>query len=306
MSQRRSRRSLLAAAGAALAGLSGCLQLSGDTTEDPPAATQPGFTTTPTRSPTPSATPTPRDTDGDGVPNDEDYAPRDPDVQSAEDLTDSPTQSPSPTDSPTATPTQTARPFFTDGFERGTANWALEPLASEGASVTVTDTGGYENTRGLRWEFTAAETTAYAATRKPVVAPGQTLTVLARLPELPRRSPSVSLAGAGVFGTDGPGGLLQFGYSGWDDRLFAEANNANTLGRRGGDGVLTSGGWLEFRIEWPATDRLRLSVRDLQTDSRTPTLSVTQSALDSPAEVGLSVYNSAAGDPAYFDRVAVE
>lgn len=134
--------------------------------------------------------------------------------------------------------------------------------------MTITDTGGYENTRGLRWEFTAAETTAYAATREPVVAPGQTLTVLGRFPELSRRSPSVTLAGAG--------------------------------------GVLTSGGWLEFRIEWPTTDRLRLSVRDPQTDSRTPALSVTQSALDSPVEVGLSVYNTAASDPAYFDRVAVE
>lgn len=273
-------------AGVALAGLSGCLQLSDEPTPEPAAATRPS----PTATRTPTASATERDTDG----------------QSTPDPTDSPTESPTATDTPTDTPTQTARPTFTDGFERGTVNWVLEPLASDGATVTVADSGGYDDTRALRWGFDAAETTAYAVTRDPVVAPGQTLTVRARLPQLAERSPSVSLAGAGVFGTDGPGGLLQFAYSGWNDRLSVEANNTNTLGRRDAGGVLTSGGWLEFRVDWRSTDRLRFSVRDLQTDTRTPELSVRQSVLDSPAEIGLSVYNTTAGDPAFFDRVLVE
>ncbi|MEZ3144317.1 hypothetical protein [Halobaculum sp. MBLA0143] len=282
MSDRPTRRRLLETAGVALAGPSGCLQLSDEPTPEPAAATRPS----PTATRTPTASATERDTDGQSTPD--------------------PTDSPTATDTPTDTPTQTARPTFTDGFERGTVNWVLEPLASDGATVTVADNGGYDDTRALRWGFDAAETTAYAVTRDPVVAPGQTLTVRARLPQLAERSPSVSLAGAGVFGTDGPGGLLQFAYSGWNDRLSVEANNTNTLGRRDAGGVLTSGGWLEFRVDWRSTDRLRFSVRDLQTDTRTPELSVRQSVLDSPAEIGLSVYNTTAGDPAFFDRVLVE
>lgn len=48
------------------------------------------------------------DTDGDGVPDKQDYAPRDPDVQSRSDvLTETPTQSPTPSPTATATPTPT-------------------------------------------------------------------------------------------------------------------------------------------------------------------------------------------------------
>jgi hypothetical protein len=181
----------------------------------------------------------------------------------------------------------------------------LEPIASQGATVTLADTGGYEDSRALRWEFTESGTTAYAVTVDPVVAPGQTVTVLARLPNVTERVPSVSLAGPGVFGTDGPGGLLQFGYEGWDDRLFVEANNDTTLGRQDAGGVVPDDGWFEFRIDWSTTDRPTFSLRNLATDTRTPALTVSQSVLDSPAEVGLSVYNTAADANAFFDRVVV-
>ncbi len=181
----------------------------------------------------------------------------------------------------------------------------MEPIASQGATVTLADTGGYEDSRALRWEFTESGTTAYAVTVDPVVAPGQTVTVLARLPNVTERVPSLSLAGPGVFGTDGPGGLLQFGYEGWDDRLFVEANNDTTLGRQDAGGVVPDDGWFEFRIDWSTTDRPTFSLRNLATDTRTPALTVSQSVLDSPAEVGLSVYNTAADANAFFDRVVV-
>ena len=245
MTDRTTRRSLLAAASTGVAGLAGCLRLSGGN----PTTAPPTRSRTATDSPTPTDTPTAT-------------------------ATDSPTDTPTPTDSPTPTesPTATPRPGFSDDFERGTAAWALEPVASQGATVTLADTGGYEDSRALRWEFTEPETTAYAVTVDPVIAPGQTVTALARLPNVAERSPSLSLAGPGVFGTEGPGGLLQFGYEGWGDGLFVEANSETTLGRADGGGVVPDDGWVEFRIDWSTTDRPRFSLRNLATDTRTPTL----------------------------------
>lgn len=66
-------------------------------TSTPTETPTPTLTPTPTPSPTPTATPTsvqtgtPIDTDGDGVPDENDYAPKDPEVQEKSDLQSTPT-----------------------------------------------------------------------------------------------------------------------------------------------------------------------------------------------------------------------
>jgi hypothetical protein len=289
MAERFDRRDLLrGASGIGLLGLTGCLRLSGGGTE---TAVSP--TDTRTSSPTRTATASPTDSP-----------------------TASPTDSPTATDSPTPTASPTATPFptFADGFEAGTGAWALEPLASEGTTLTLADSGGYEDSRALQWSFSTGDTTGYAATADPEFFPGQRLTVLARVPDLPNRSVTVALASPRVFDTTSDSGefeLIQVTYNGWDGQLVASVDNTSEeIITTDASGVGQSGDWLEFVIEWPAVDQLAVRLRNLDTGAESERVTTTQSTLtDGGKEIGLAVYNASGGstsENAWFDRVVVE
>ena len=101
-----------------------------------------------------SSTPTPanKDTDGDGVIDSEDYAPRDPEVQREEQVKSdaTPTEGQPPTE--TETPTDPPSAQFEDGFEDGkfNDNWSIvwltantNPLNDWGVDQEYPDTGSY-------------------------------------------------------------------------------------------------------------------------------------------------------------------
>ncbi len=358
MSDRSDRRALLRwGSSVVVAGVAGCLRLSG------------GETATST-----ARSATVADSDGDGVPDDEDYAPRDPDVQSAPDAeassspadrqtasptesetpspprTDEPTDSATPTAQPTQTPTQTPTaqptqtpfPDFEDGFEAGTGSWTLDPLASEGCSITLAESGGYESDRALEWSFSSGDTTAYAVTTDPQVSPGQSVSVVTRVPDVQNRSVTLALASPTAFDPDDSSGsfeLIQVSYGGWDGVLAVTPNNTDErLLEVDASDAFATNEWTELTVEWPSVDRLAVSARRLsppgETETTPPTATETatetatttaaetatttatarattsQSALSSGAkDVGLAVYNAAGGstsDTAYFDRVLVD
>lgn len=289
MTKRFDRRDLLrGASGIGLLGLTGCLRLSGGGTE-----TRGSPTDTPTAPPTDSPTDSP-----------------------TESPTDSPTDSPTATDSPTptASPTQTPFPTFEDSFENGTGAWSLEPLASEGTTLTLADSGGYEDSRALQWSFSTGDTTGYAATGDPEFFPGQRLAVLARVPDLPNRSVTVALASPRVFDTtsdDGKFELIQVTYNGWDGQLVASVDNTSEeIITTDASGVGQSGDWLELVIEWPSVDQLAVRLRNLDTGAESERVTASQSTLtDGGKEIGLAVYNAGGGstsENAWFDNVAVQ
>jgi hypothetical protein len=312
MTDRCDRRALLRAGiGVGVAGLSGCLRLSGGNPTVTETQTAPGTTTETT----------PRDSDGDGVPDDEDYAPRDPDVQEESDLeeTDSPTDSPtdteSPTDSPTPTesPTQTPFPDFEDSFEGGTGAWALDPLASEGTAISLVESGGFESDRALRWDFSSGNTTAYAVTADPQLSPTQSVAAVAKVPDLSNRSITVSLSNPAAFDPDEDGELelIQFSYSGWGGTLNATPNNTDErLLETDASDVFAAGEWVEIVVEWPSVSTVAVSARNLTTGAETERVTAQQSALsEGPKEIGLAVYNASGGstsEGAFFDRVLVD
>lgn len=82
----------------------------------------------------------PADADGDGVPDDEDYAPNDPSVQEKADIetpTASPTPPPTPTESPTPVPTPTPFPFqqVNPWFEPSSNQFAADYASSGGGRL---------------------------------------------------------------------------------------------------------------------------------------------------------------------------
>lgn len=103
----------------------------------------------------------PSDTDGDGVPDNQDYAPRDPEVQEKGDIptpTESPTPSPTPTRSPTPVPTPTPFPFrqVNPWFQPDTNEFAADYGTSGGGRLGPGEFGA------LSWQFDDPFTLAHA------------------------------------------------------------------------------------------------------------------------------------------------
>lgn len=297
-----SRRSFLTAAGVASTfGLGGCLQLG-----------EGGTTATSTSSDI-------QDTDGDGVIDSEDYAPRDPDVQRQEQVTgdsatqtDSPTESPtdSPTESPTDSPTPRSVASFSSSFDNGLSEWDLEP--QNGVTVKRTRQPVADGTHALEFQFTEPGVGTTVLTTERVVEPGQTVTAVCRGEYLREQSANI------IIGDKPPDtveksdtNIIKFAYNGWSGELFVSPNKArDSYDSTYATGVFDSSDWLKYIIEWEDTSTLLFEVRNLSTGQTTRKLQASQSEIDGGRHfLSLRFYhspNAPSTGAAYWDHVRVE